>query len=191
LGEPPVTVSVNVPAKQVTAETLVANGSGARVTRILPESGLNATHLNLEITESVLIYYAEATEVALGDVRSLGVPMQLDDFGTGYSSLGYLQRLPIDTVKIDRSFISGGRGAGIANPQIVQAIVALAWSLGKRVTAEGVETAEQLIALQALHCTNAQGYFVSQPPYEDDARTVLLRRRGRSQTGATMFSNAR
>ncbi len=172
-GGPPVTVSVNVSAKQLTTEAFGSNGFGARVTRVLAESGLNAAHLKLEITESALLDYAEATEVTLGHVRSLGVAMQLDDFGTGYSSLSYLQRLPIDTVKIDRSFVSGGPGAGIANPQIVQAIVALAQNLGKWVTAEGVETAEQLIQLQALRCTNAQGYYVSQPLDEDDARAFL------------------
>jgi diguanylate cyclase (GGDEF)-like protein/PAS domain S-box-containing protein len=171
-GGPPVTVNVNVSAKQL-ATTFATNGFGARVTRVLAESGLNSAHLNLEITESALLGYAEATEVALGHVRSLGVAMQLDDFGTGYSSLSYLQRLPIDTVKIDRFFISGGPGAGIANPQIVQAIVALAQNLGKCVTAEGVETAEQLTQLQALRCTNAQGYYVSHPLDEDGARTFL------------------
>jgi EAL domain-containing protein (putative c-di-GMP-specific phosphodiesterase class I) len=89
--------------------------------------------------------------------------------------LSYLQRLPIDTVKIDRSFVSGGHGAGIANPQIVQAIVALGQSLGKCVTAEGVETAEQLTQLQALRCTNAQGYYLSHPLDEDSARAFLSR----------------
>jgi Amt family ammonium transporter len=174
-GGPPVTVSVNVSTKQLTTEAFATYGFGARVARVLGESGLNAAHLNLEITESALLDFAEATEVALGHVRSLGVAMQLDDFGTGYSSLSYLQRLPIDTVKIDRSFISGGPGAGIANPEIVQAIVALAQSLGKCVTAEGVETAEQLTALQVLRCTNAQGYYVSHPLDEEGARSFLLR----------------
>ena len=168
-------VNVNVSAKQLITEAFAINGFGAQVTRILTESGLNAAHLNLEITESALLDYAEATKVTLGHVRSLGVAMQLDDFGTGYSSLSSLQRLPIDTVKIDRSFISGGSGAGIANPQIVQAIVALAQNLGKCVTAEGVETAEQLTELQALRCTNAQGYYLSQPLDEEGACAFLSR----------------
>ena len=89
--------------------------------------------------------------------------MHLDDFGTGYSSLSYLQRLPIDTVKIDSSFISGRPGAGIANPQIVRAIIALARTLGKSITAEGVETAQELRKLRALHRTNIQGFFFSRP----------------------------
>jgi EAL domain-containing protein (putative c-di-GMP-specific phosphodiesterase class I) len=127
----------------------------------------------LEITESGLLDYTEATEAALGYIRSLGVAMQLDDFGTGYSSLSYLQRLPIDTVKIDLSFVSGKPGDGISNPQIVQAIVALARKLGKRVTAEGVETEKQLRQLQALRCTNGQGYYLSRPLDADRARAFL------------------
>jgi diguanylate cyclase (GGDEF)-like protein/PAS domain S-box-containing protein len=172
-GGPPVSVSVNVSAKQLATETFATNGFGARITSVLAESGLNAAHLNLEITESALLHYAHETEVALGHLHSLGVGMQLDGFGTGYSSLTYLQRLPIDTVKIDRSFVSGGPGAGIANPQIVEAIVALAQKLGKCVTAEGVETVEQLNQLQALRCTNAQGYFMSQPLDEESACALL------------------
>jgi diguanylate cyclase (GGDEF)-like protein len=174
-GGPPVSVNVNVAAKQLITKAFTTNGLSAQVKRVLAESGLDPAQLNLEITESALLDYAEATEVALAYVRSLGVALQLDDFGTGYSSLSYLQRLPIDTVKIDRSFVSGGPGTGIANPQIVQAIVALARSLGKCVTAEGVETVEQLTELQALRCTYAQGYYLSRPLDEDGARAFLSR----------------
>ncbi len=172
-GGQAVSVNVNVSAKQLITEEFVTNGFGAQITSALAESGLDPAHLNLEITESALLDYGKATEVALGYIRSLGVAMQLDDFGTGYSSLSYLQRLPIDTVKIDRSFVSGGPSAGIANPQIVETIVALAQKLGKRVTAEGVETVEQLNQLQALRCTNAQGYYLSGPLDEDGARAFL------------------
>jgi diguanylate cyclase (GGDEF)-like protein len=174
-GGQAVSVNVNVSAKQLITEEFVTNGFGAQITRALAESGLDPAHLNLEITESALLDYGKATEVALGYIRSLGVAMQLDDFGTGYSSLSYLQRLPIDTVKIDRSFVSGGPSARIANPQIVETIVALAQKLGKRVTAEGVETVEQLNQLQALRCTNAQGYYLSGPLDEDGARAFLSR----------------
>jgi len=165
---PRVTVGVNVSAKQLAADVL-----GGQVKRVLADSGLGAEHLHLEITESVLMERAEAAESMLDQVRSLGVTIHLDDFGTGYSSLGYLQRLPIDTVKIDRSFISGATGMGISNPEIVQAIVALAHSLGMGVTAEGVETAEQMSQLQALRCTNAQGYYLSRPLDKAAARALL------------------
>jgi diguanylate cyclase (GGDEF)-like protein len=165
---PPVTVSVNVSAKQLVADVL-----GGQVNRVLAESGLRADRLHLEITESVLMDGSFAAEKALGQIRALGVTIDLDDFGTGYSSLGYLHRLPIDAVKIDRSFVSGDPGNGIANPKIVQAIAALAHSLGIGVTAEGVESAEQLTELRALRCTNAQGYYLSYPIDEERARSLV------------------
>jgi diguanylate cyclase (GGDEF)-like protein/PAS domain S-box-containing protein len=171
-GEP-IGVSVNVSARQLAAQAYDLNRFSKQVTRALGESGLQAMHLNLEITESTLLDYAQATEITIAQLCLLGVGMHLDDFGTGYSSLSYLQRLPIDTVKIDRSFISGGPGTGIANPQIVRAIIALAQTLGKSVTAEGVETAEQLEELRALNCTNAQGYYFSQPVFHASARALL------------------
>ena len=171
-GEP-VGVSVNVSARQLASQAFDMNRFNKQVTRALGESGLEAAHLNLEITESTLLDYAQATEITVAQLRLLGIRMHLDDFGTGYSSLSYLQRLPIDTVKIDRSFISGGPGTGIANPQIVRAIIALAQTLGKSVTAEGVETAEQLSELRALKCTNAQGYYFSQPVFRASARALL------------------
>jgi diguanylate cyclase (GGDEF)-like protein len=160
---PSVSVNVNVAAKQLIGKDFAVDGFGADVSRVLDETQLDPACLNLEITESALLDYAAETKDALGFVRSLGVAMQLDDFGTGYSSLSYLQRLPIDTVKIDLSFISGGRGAGISNPQIVETILALAQKLDKRVTAEGVETKEQLDQLRALGCTSAQGFYISVP----------------------------
>ncbi len=169
----PVSVNVNVSSRQLISKSFAVEGFGAEVRAALAKSGLDAGCLNLEITESGLLDYAEATEAALGYIRSLGVAMQLDDFGTGYSSLSYLQRLPIDTVKIDLSFVSGKPGDGISNPQIVQAIVALARKLGKRITAEGVETEKQLRQLQALRCTNGQGYYISRPLDEDGARAFL------------------
>jgi diguanylate cyclase (GGDEF)-like protein/PAS domain S-box-containing protein len=155
---PSLSVSVNVSAKQLAADSLASLVSG-----ILAETGLRPEHLRLEITESVLLARVEAAESALDRLRSLGVQIDLDDFGTGYSSLAYLQRLPINTIKIDRSFISGAPGPGISNPEIVAAIVAMAQSLGLETTAEGVETEEQLHQLQALRCTNAQGYYFSRP----------------------------
>jgi diguanylate cyclase (GGDEF)-like protein len=160
---PPISVNVNVAAKQLIGKNFASEGFGADLARILDETRLDPTCLNLEITESALLDYAAETTIALAYVRSLGVAMQLDDFGTGYSSLSYLQRLPIDTVKIDLSFISGGHGEGISNPQILETILALAQKLGKRVTAEGVETKEQLDQLRALRCTSAQGYYISVP----------------------------
>ncbi len=170
---PPVSVNVNVAAKQLISKDFALDGFGADITRVLAETRLDPACLHLEITESALLDYAAETRGALGYVGSLGVAMQLDDFGTGYSSLSYLQRLPIDTVKIDLSFISGGHGEGISNPQIVETILALAQKLGKRVTAEGVETKQQLNELRALHCTSAQGFYVSVPLDADGACAFL------------------
>jgi diguanylate cyclase (GGDEF)-like protein len=166
---PPIAVSVNVSAKQLAPRNVLQD----QVRRALAESGLGAEYLHLEITESVLMDRGKAAENALGEVRSLGVTIHLDDFGTGYSSLAYLQHLPIDTIKIDRSFVSGSAGTEISNPEIVQAIIALAHSLGKNITAEGLETAEQHRQLQALRCTNGQGYYLSRPLDEESARALL------------------
>jgi len=174
-GRAPVSVNVNVSAKQLTTERFAANHFGSQLNHVLTENELSAAQLNLEITESALLDYGAATEVALGQVSALGVAMHLDDFGTGYSSLSCLERLPIHTVKIDRSFVSGGPGKGLADPKIVQAIVALAQNLGKEVTAEGVETAEQLEQLRALRCTSAQGFYISRPLDEDGARAFVSR----------------
>jgi diguanylate cyclase (GGDEF)-like protein/PAS domain S-box-containing protein len=166
---PVLAVSVNVSAKQLSNNRLTT-----QVTDILAD-GLQVENLQLEITESVLMDRNELTESVLREVHSLGVKIELDDFGTGYSSLGYLQRLPIDWLKIDRSFISGGPGTDISNPEIVQAIVAMAHSLGLGVTAEGVETAEQLRQLLLLRCTNAQGFYLSRPVDEAGARALVTR----------------
>ena len=173
IGHPAVSVNVNVASKQLISDGFASEGFGAEITRVLAETGLKTSCLNLEITESALLDYAEATEASLRHIRALGIAMQLDDFGTGYSSLSYLQRLPIDTVKIDRSFISGKPEVGLTDPQIVQAIVALAKSLGKHITAEGVETVEQLEALRELNCTSVQGYYVSRPIDAEAARALL------------------
>ena len=93
----------------------------------------------------------------------MGVKIHLDDFGTGYSSLGYLQRFPVDTLKIDRSFISMSGRSSVDNPEIVRAIASLAKSLSMKTTVEGVETQQQAEELRLLNCTNAQGYLFSRP----------------------------
>jgi diguanylate cyclase (GGDEF)-like protein len=166
-------VSVNVAARQLATQAFDMNRFSGEVARVLAETGLHPANLNLEITESTLLDYAEATEISLKQLRSLGVAMHLDDFGTGYSSLSYLQRLPIDTMKIDSSFVSGRPGAGLANPQIVRAIILLAHTLGKNITAEGVETAQQVSELRALDCTSIQGFFFSRPVDAAAARALV------------------
>ena len=156
-GQLLVTVSVNLSAKQFSHPDLINY-----VGKILDETGLEAGNLKLEITESVLMSDAESVTHILAQLRSLGVGLHLDDFGTGYSSLSYLHRFPIDTLKIDRSFISR-MGGGSENSEIARAIVTLAHSLGMEVIAEGVETEQQLAELKSLKCEYGQGNLFSEP----------------------------
>jgi EAL domain-containing protein (putative c-di-GMP-specific phosphodiesterase class I) len=126
----------------------------------------------LEITESVVMEHAESAAAALTQLKTLGVQLSIDDFGTGYSSLSCLHSYPIDTLKIDRSFV-GKMGMDTKNMEIVRTIVALAENLGMHVTAEGIETAEQLAQLRGLQCACGQGYLFSKP-LEADAIEQLL-----------------
>lgn len=125
---------------------------------VLAETGLPAHALCLEITERVLLQDSSATADIIASLRERGVRIVLDDFGTGYSSLSYLQRFSLDILKIDRSFVSG-LDERIENRVIVEAIIMMAHAFGLDVTAEGVETPEQLQALRELGCANAQGYL--------------------------------
>ncbi len=153
----PLTVSVNLSPRQIREPSLVAD-----VERALDESGLDPTTLKLEVTEQLLVEDDGKTASALRALRSKGVRVAVDDFGTGYSSLRYLRRLPVDTLKIDRSFVNG-LGAGQADHEIVQAITSLAHTLGMDVTAEGIETEEQLATIRAVGCDRAQGFLFAPP----------------------------
>src|SRR6266508_2232984 len=154
---PPLVMSVNLSAKQFQHPTLVQEISEA-----LAESGLDAGSLKLEITESVVMQDAPATLAKLKTLKDLGIRLAIDDFGTGYSSLGYLKRFPVDTLKIDRSFVKGLSKEGNDNA-IVRAVVTVAKTLNMDVTAEGVETDQQRIELKALGCDRAQGFLFARP----------------------------
>jgi EAL domain-containing protein (putative c-di-GMP-specific phosphodiesterase class I) len=160
-GRPALTMSVNVSTTQLVRGPILDDVAAA-----LARSGLEPGALRLEITESVLIDGATPALHALGAVKALGVSISLDDFGTGYSSLAYIGKLPIDEVKIDRSFILElGEANGAA---VVRGIIGLAKALGHLVVAEGIETPEQLERLQADACDVAQGYLLGRPgPAED------------------------
>ena len=132
--------------------------------------------LRLELTESALIGNPESTRKALQRLRAAGIGLYMDDFGTGYSSLGLLRALPFDTLKIDRSFISG-LGGNAASEEIVRAILTLAHGLGMDVVAEGIETAEQLALLRELGCHWGQGYYFSRPMDVRAANAWLSARR--------------
>ena len=148
-------VSVNLSARQLLDRRLVSV-----VRRILEETGLPAEALSLEITESIAMQNLEVSLATLGGLRSLGVGIVMDDFGTGFSSLSYLKILPVDTIKIDRSFIRDV-ATDPNDASIVRASIVMAHELRLRVVGEGVETAEQLRFLRACQCDDLQGFFYS------------------------------
>ncbi len=153
----PLTVAVNLSPRQLIDRTLVAT-----VAEALHDSGLDPSSLCLEITEGAVIKDFETTMPTLNALRTLGVSLALDDFGTGYSSLSYLKQLPVDSVKIDRSFVADLETDN-PNAQIVLAIIELAHALGMSVTAEGTETHGQLDTLRAMRSDHAQGYLLGRP----------------------------
>jgi len=161
-GYPPIPISVNISPRQLARGDVVD-----LVSRILQETELDARYLELEITESVMATDGDKSFAMLTELRALGVKISLDDFGTGYSSLSYLKRFPVDTLKIDQSFVRD-----IATSQdsaaIVKAIISLGHNLNLNVLAEGIETAEQSRFLQQNGCDEGQGYLMSRPvPYRE------------------------
>jgi EAL domain-containing protein (putative c-di-GMP-specific phosphodiesterase class I) len=144
------------------------------VVNALAESGLGVRRLELEITESVLLQEHTQTPANLTQLKNLGVAIAMDDFGTGYSSLSSLNRFSFDKIKIDRSFVSD-LSEGSHATAIVRALVSLANSLGIVVTAEGVETEEQLQWLRAEGCHEVQGYLFSRPRPSNEIAEVLAR----------------
>jgi diguanylate cyclase (GGDEF)-like protein/PAS domain S-box-containing protein len=167
LEDRPLSVSVNVSVRLFSQIDVV----GA-VSEALATSGLDGSCLRLEITESVFMESKEAVARALSALRDIGVGVALDDFGTGYSSLGFLNHFPIDSVKIDRSFIAE-LGPGGSGNKVAVAIIDLAHSLNLAVTAEGVETEQELAAIRSLKCDFAQGHFFGRPVPVSDAGALL------------------
>jgi diguanylate cyclase (GGDEF)-like protein/PAS domain S-box-containing protein len=163
----PLTISVNFSGKQITQSDVFQ-----QVKHILQQTGLEPSCLKLEITETLLMDNFELATTVLSELTTLNIEMHMDDFGTGYSSLSYLHRLPIKTLKIDRSFVTsiGGRGE---NLEIIRAIVTLAHNLNMSVTAEGIETVEQLAQLKALECDYGQGYFFLPPMGRAEVEILL------------------
>src|SRR6185436_19907078 len=140
--------------------------------KTLETTGIDPCLLAVEVTESALVRDMAAAAKVLTDLRKLKVHVNVDDFGTGYSSLSYLQNLPVDTLKIDRSFVKTMDQAG-GRSEIVRAIIDLAHSMGLTVVAEGVETRGQLDALTALHCNGAQGFYFARPLPPEEAQKIL------------------
>jgi diguanylate cyclase (GGDEF)-like protein len=156
-AEAPIILGVNLSARQFQSPDLVAD-----IATVLDETGLPASSLKLEITESVMMSDAETTSSTLRRLKQLGVGLAVDDFGTGYSSLAYLQHFPIDVLKIDRSFVDR-LGHDQEADAIVRAIITLARTLNMSVTGEGIETSQQMARLRALGCDLGQGYLIARP----------------------------
>ena len=166
-GLPPITVAVNTSALEFSAKDFLKN---IRVS--LADACVEPRYLELELTESVLMREAEFTSSVLHELADMGVKLTIDDFGTGYSSLSYLRRFPIDTLKIDQSFVNRITN----NPDdanIVSAVISMGKSLKLRVVAEGVETSEQYAFLLAQHCDEGQGYYFGRPAVAETIATLL------------------
>jgi diguanylate cyclase (GGDEF)-like protein len=178
-GLDPGVVSVNLSARQFRQEGLVR-----AVSRILGATGLDPSSLEMEMTESMVMHNAEAAIAILQGLKSLGVALSVDDFGTGYSSLAYLKDLPIDTLKIDRSFVrdikaGGDPGEGV----LAQAIISLGHALDLKVIAEGVETDAQVRFLAKHRCDEVQGFYYGEPVAPEDFAKLLAKNRRKAKKG--------
>jgi EAL domain-containing protein (putative c-di-GMP-specific phosphodiesterase class I) len=166
-GLPMGTIAINVSAIEFRNEGFLCG-----LFAILDETGLDPSLLELEVTESVLMKNADAAVSILQALREKGVRVAIDDFGTGYSSLSYLRKFPLDALKIDQSFVRQ-IAESPDETTIVSAIISMGKSLKLRVVAEGVETYEDMVFLQARQCDEAQGYHFSRPVPADEFAALL------------------
>ncbi|MNT40663.1 Phytochrome-like protein cph2 [compost metagenome] len=171
-------VSVNLSPAQFSRSDVVSD-----VYKILVDTGFPAQRLELEITENVMLNDIEGALGTMTALKELGVRLNMDDFGTGYSSLGYLRTYPFDSIKIDKRFIAGLSSDG-NDRAVVQAIINLGRAMGLTVTAEGVETEQQLNALGKEKCHEVQGYYLSKP-VDKHAFEQLLHNPGSNRAGAS------
>jgi diguanylate cyclase len=172
-GLMPMLLAINISAVELRDKDFVAG-----VRSILTETDLEAHYVELELTETCLLEDSKSTAAVLQALNGLGVGLALDDFGTGYSSLSYLKRFPIDTLKIDQSFVRNIT-TDADDASIVSAVISMGKSLHMRVVAEGVETQEQLAFLREQSCLYGQGYYFSQPLVAEEITQLL----GRSVVG--------
>jgi EAL domain-containing protein (putative c-di-GMP-specific phosphodiesterase class I) len=166
--EPSMGVAVNLSVRQM----LVPDLTGL-IKDVLDRTGVRPADLCLEMTESVLMDDVDYFGRTLAGLKALGVRLAIDDFGTGYSSLSYLKRFPVDAVKVDRAFVDG-LGIEPHDSALVAAIVAMAGALGLEVTAEGVETVDQLANLKRLGCWRAQGFYLARPMRADALEQLVI-----------------
>jgi len=165
-----VAIAVNITAVEFQDEQLVTN-----MQNLLRKYNLPSKYIELEITENVVMTDITRAMDSIVKLQSMGIKVSIDDFGTGYSSLAYLRKLPIDKIKIDRSFIQEV-ASNDSDLTIVKSMIDLSHGLGKRVLAEGVETVEQLNVLRHLGCDAVQGYFINKPLPEDKLVRYLERK---------------
>jgi diguanylate cyclase (GGDEF)-like protein/PAS domain S-box-containing protein len=170
-SDPPLTMSINITPKEFAQQDLAA-----QMKTILGEVGIHPSSINVEITETIAMADAQRSNLVLSELKALGVHISIDDFGTGYSSLSRLQGFPVDTLKIDRTFISA-IDTNRETRKIVRIIIMLAHNLGLKVVAEGAETAEQVNLLKQLRCELVQGYFFARPGDHAAARELLVSNR--------------
>ena len=163
-------MAVNLSRRQLTVPDLTGD-----VRRILDDSGLESRQLVLEVTENVLMDDPERATVALGALRQMGISIAVDDFGMGYSSLSYLQRFPVDMLKIDRAFIEPLNRTEPASTALVSTIIGLARTMDLGIVAEGIERPDQLDRLLELGCPMGQGFLLSRPLDVDQATEFLAR----------------
>jgi diguanylate cyclase (GGDEF)-like protein/PAS domain S-box-containing protein len=172
-GVAPIKVAVNLSARQFRQKGLVKT-----IAAILRDSGLDASQLELELTESMVMHSVDEVIRTLRELEQMGVQLSVDDFGTGYSSLSYLKRFPVHRLKIDRSFVRD-IGFDADDTAIVQSVIALGHALKMKVVAEGVETRAQLEFLTASGCDEAQGYYIGRPVSYEDIVQLLQRESAR------------
>jgi EAL domain-containing protein (putative c-di-GMP-specific phosphodiesterase class I) len=177
-GLPSLRIAVNLSPRQFMSDTLLEDVMGT-----IAETGMNPHRIELEVTESVMIREPERAVKLLRSLKSIGVRLTIDDFGTGYSSLAYLKRLPIDCMKIDASFVRG-IPVDASDVAITETILAMAASLGLKVVAEGVETADQMYFLERRGCDEMQGFYFSKPLPAEDVPAYLRNRDTLEETGA-------
>jgi EAL domain-containing protein (putative c-di-GMP-specific phosphodiesterase class I) len=174
-ADSPLYVAINISAKHFSHVGFIGHVKDA-----LQESGVDPQYITIELTETLAMNDVAATEQTMSQLRSLGVKLSIDDFGTGYSSLSYLRRFPVDTLKIDQSFV---KTMDAENCAIVTTIVGLAHNLELKVVAEGVETTDQHQLLALAGCGSAQGYLFAEPmPAEDIGIFIESNRRATAQT---------
>jgi diguanylate cyclase (GGDEF)-like protein len=166
-GIAPIRMAVNISARQFMGQDIVET-----VSRILSKTGCKASWLELEITESAVMEQPQASALTLKKLSEMGIKISLDDFGTGYSSLAYLKQFPVDSLKIDRSFVQN-IGAGQGDDAIIRAVIALADGLGIEVVGEGIEKKSQYDFLKKLNCDLGQGFYFSRPLLADEVTRLL------------------